>query len=184
MQPWCKGRDPHGHSNPRKPRAAAADAARQVGERVLQLHPAPQRSPPRPSANPEAFWAAELRNTTAPSASCDIRRPSDTHLRGTWHLHAKSCSASSLPAPWISREREQSSYRREKRCPHHHTLPGSAAELLEQEVDNTHGVYLTQLTLSTLSKQPASTSILWRRQAWSVRSNFPTPNEGLERSVH
>lgn len=33
------------------------------------------------------------------------------------------------------------------------------AELLQLEVDNTRGVYLTQLTLSTSSEQPLSTSI-------------------------
>lgn len=76
-----------------------------------------------------------------------------------WKITLADQTSNSLPTPQISWYNKQLSYRGKKGRRHHHSLSESVAELLEQEADNTRGVYFTQLTLSTLSKHPASTSI-------------------------
>lgn len=72
--------------------------------------------------------------------------------------HVKNQTSNSLPLH-ESAGITSSSLTGEKGRRHRHALSESAAELLEQEADNTRGVYLARLTLSTLSKHPASTSI-------------------------
>jgi len=96
--------------------------------------------------------------------SCDIHHPSDAHLHTKPRLLVKN------HANWPDVKQPAHSTNQllsqavvlpgKKGRRHHHALSGSAAELLEQEADNTRGVYLTHwpspLYLNTLQVHPSS----------------------------